>query len=131
MFDLALFSWKNSYQESTYIIDKLVSGTYFYLKFMFSTGMVYISFAQPDLNPLYVFVSHYPMPIRTLVQFISCVGWNVLNFIVVLCLLSLLNGIVVTYLAANKLNASIGVNYIKKEFRIELGFERSFNDYFV
>lgn len=96
---------------------------YFYLDYLLLPLLIYICFFEKDLNPLYSFVLPYPSLVKVLVQIWSCIGCNILVLTVMMCLLSTINGILVTYLTVNSIISSIGINYVQKIFRVGLGFE--------
>lgn len=109
--------------------DKLLTVFNFGLDFLFPLLLIYLSFFKPHLNPLYFFVQHYPIPVKVFVQIMSCLLCNTLVSVSVLCLLAVIHGIFITYVAINNLNSSIGVNYVQKRFRFGIGFKTGIKIY--
>lgn len=94
---------------------------FFCLDFLLPPVIIYISFFEPQINPPYYFVQHYPAPVKLLTQIATCFFEHITLHIVMLSLLTILNGILVTYMAIRSLTASVGLK--KRINQLDLGFE--------
>lgn len=91
--------------------------------------LIYISFIKPQINPPYHFVQHYSALVEILTQISTCFFINILLHILTISLLSILNGILVTYLTIKSLTESVGVNPDKKKIPVQLGFKTGIQTY--